>query len=271
MAIYINTRSRKDLITHILLVIGIVLILFLGFFFVYLPWSTNHGQSITVPDLRKANLEDVKNTLNERKLDYIVSDCTFVPGVPPFTVLSQYPFPNSLVKEGRNIYLTVTMATAPMIRMPDLVSSNTSLRSALSLLRSEGLQEGNIRYIPDIAENAVLEQRYNGQKIEPGTLIPKGSKIELVVGNGIGNTELDVPNLIGISLDEAELIIKGSDLRVGTVLYKDVPGAARGTVVEQRPAPGIGGKIHVGEIIDLWIAGKPDMDTGEGPTAPENP
>ncbi|OZI08956.1 penicillin-binding protein [Siphonobacter sp. BAB-5385] len=269
MAIYLNTRSRKDLIIHLMLVVGIILSLFLSFFFVYLPWSTNHGQSITVPDLRKANLEDVKATLSERKLDYIVSDCTFVPGVPPFTVLSQYPFPNSLVKEGRNIYLTVTMATAPMIRMPDLVSTNMGLRSALSLLRSVGLQEGNIRYIPDIAENAVLEQWYQGKKIEPGTQVPKGSKIELVVGNGIGNTELDVPNLIGVSLEEAEIIIKGSDLRMGTILYKQVPGAAPGTVVEQRPAPGIGTKINVGEIIDLWIAGKPDTDTGEGPTEPE--
>ncbi|MFT4030909.1 MAG: PASTA domain-containing protein [Siphonobacter sp.] len=266
MTIYIKTRTRRDLIIHILLVISILLTLFLGFFFVYLPWTTNHGQSITVPDLRKMNLEDVESALDERGLDYVISDCTFVSGVAPLTVLSQYPFPNSLVKEGRNIYLTVTMATAPMIRMPDLLGKG--IRSAQLYLRSVGLEEGQIRYIPDIAENAVLEQYFNGKKVEVGTLIPKGSKIDLVVGNGIGNTELDVPNLIGMSLEEAEIVIKGSDLRVGTVLYKQIPGAAPGTVVEQRPAVE-NGKIHVGEIIDLWIAGKPDNDTGEGKLEPD--
>lgn len=262
MAIDISTRTRKDLLIHLSLVISLFLAAFLGFFFVYLPWSTNHGQSITVPDLRKMNLDDVRSALDERRLDYVVSDCTFVPGVAPYTVLSQYPFPNSLVKEGRNIYLTVTMGTAPMIRMPDLIGNG--LRSAQSYLRSVGLAEGTIRYIPDIAENAILEQWYNGRKIEPGTQLPKGSRIDLVVGNGIGNTELDVPSLIGLSQEEAEIYIKGSDLRVGTVLYKTVPGAKPGMVVEQRPAANSGVKVHVGEIIDIWIAGTPDNDTGEG-------
>jgi beta-lactam-binding protein with PASTA domain len=255
MAIFLSTRSKKDVFLHAAILVCFLLVLFLGFFFVYLPWSTHHGQNITVPDLRKMNVEEVESLLNDRDLDYVVSDCTFVAGAAPHTVLSQYPLPNSLVKEGRKIYLTVTTATAPLIKMPDLVSDNLSVLSAENLLRSVGLFRGQIRYIPALEENAVLEQWLGSKKIEPGTLLPKGSRIDLVVGDGLGNTAVDVPDLVGKSLDEAQLIIRGSDLNIGTIISEPTPGVAPGTVIRQNPATG-GGKIRVGDIIDLWVAGQ---------------
>lgn len=268
MAIYLGTRSVKDLFVHFMLVVGLVAAAFLLFFFVYLPWTTNHGQSITVPDIRKMSMDDAERLLRDRNLSYVVSDCTFVSGMSPHTVLSQYPFSNSLVKEGRRIFLTVTTMMAPPIRMPDLITTNLSLRSAETLLRNVGLQIGSTRYVPHVAENAVVEQLYNGTRIQPGTLIPKGSKIDLLVGNGIGNTEMDIPSLVGKSLDEAEITIRGSDLIRGTLIYEYVPGTAPGTVLRQRPEPG--GKIRVGEIIDLWVAGAATDDDAEPAPAQEN-
>lgn len=261
MAIYLGTRTRRDIIIHIGLIISTILIFLLSFFFLYLPWTTNHDQSLTVPDLRKMSLEKVENLLEDRSLEPVVSDCTFVAGIPPYTVLSQYPFPMSLVKEGRKVYLTVTTGNPPKIRMPDLVSNKMSYRSAEAYLRNLGLVVGSITYRPALEENAVLEQSYLGKIIEPGAFIAKGSKVDLVIGNGIGNEVLDVPNLRGKTLDEALLTIKGSDLQIGTILNKSA-NAPLGTVVEQRPGPGE--KIRAGQIIDIWIAGQPDDDTGEG-------
>lgn len=268
MAIYLGTRSVRDLLVHFLLVLGLVVAGFLLFFFVYLPWTTNHGQSITVPDIRKMSMDDAERLLSDRNLNYTVSDCTFISGTSPHTVISQYPFPNSLVKEGRKIYLTVTTMLAPPIRMPDLITTNLSLRSAETLLRNVGLQIGSTRYVPHVAENAVVEQLYNGTRIQPGTLVPKGSKIDLLVGNGIGNTEMDVPSLVGRSLDEAEITIRGSDLIRGTLIYEYVPGTSPGTVLRQRPEAG--GKIRVGEIIDLWVAGAAS-DAEPPPSSPDAP
>ena len=39
------------------------------------------------------------------------------------------------------------------------------------LLKSVGLEEGKLSYVPDMAQNAVLKQRGKGDVIEPGQRI----------------------------------------------------------------------------------------------------
>ena len=65
-----STSSRSDIFTHIAIIIAIFLILFFSFFFLYLPWSTNHGQSITVPELKGMTKEEMEKALDDRDLDY---------------------------------------------------------------------------------------------------------------------------------------------------------------------------------------------------------
>jgi hypothetical protein len=45
-------------------------------------------------------------------------------------------------------------------------------------------QLGEYSYVDNIGKDMVLEIRFQGNKIEPGTLLPKTSKIDLVLGNG---------------------------------------------------------------------------------------
>jgi beta-lactam-binding protein with PASTA domain len=150
----ISTQSRTDLFIHIGIIVSLLLVLFLGFFFVYLPFTTNHGEAITVPDLKKKNVEELEDFLGDRDLRYEV-DCTFVTNAPPLTIISQYPLPGSKVKEGRKIYVTVVSRTAPLIKMPKL--TDMTHRSAQMLLKSVGLEEGNISYVPDMAQKCCVE------------------------------------------------------------------------------------------------------------------
>ena len=81
-----------------------------------------------------------------------------------------------------------------------------------------------------------VEQLYEGKEILPGTRIAKGSKIDIVVGDGLGNTMFAVPDVVGKPRDEAEMLIRGSNLQVGTILPVDDPEKEVGTVVRQNPA-----------------------------------
>ncbi|MCK8490786.1 MULTISPECIES: PASTA domain-containing protein [Spirosoma] len=249
----ISTRSFPDLLIQIGIIAALVAVLFLGFFFVYLPFTTNHGQTITVPDVSKLSLDETKNILDDRNLRYEVSDCTFVAGAQPLTVVQQYPRANVKVKEGRKIYITVTKRVAPMVSMPNLVDMID--RSAARTLESLGLAEGERTYVPDVAKNSVLRQLYNGKEIAPGTPVPKGAKIDLEVGDGLGNTMFAVPNVVGLQLDEAEAAIRGSNLKVGTKISVEDPEKEVGTVVRQRPEARSGERIRVGETMDLWVVG----------------
>jgi eukaryotic-like serine/threonine-protein kinase len=253
----ISTDTKQDLLIHIGIIICTFLVLFLGFFFVYLPWSTNHGQSIQVPKIQGLSISKAEDLLDDNDLRIEVSDCVFVAGAEPLTILSHYPKAGSSVKEGRKIYVTVTAERAPLIAMPKI--TELSLHSAEMQLKQVGLLKGKIEFKPDLAENTVLEQRFNGSIITPGTKIAKGSQVDLVVGNGIGSAQIDIPNVLGKDFDEAELLIKGSGLELGTITYDEKSDKPPGTVIKQNPTDA-DGKIIEGTFIDLWVAGKdPDQ------------
>ena len=57
-------------------------------------------------------------------------------------------------------------------------------RNATSILQSVGLSMGKITYRNNIGKDMVLELRYKGEKIAPGTVLPKTTPIDLVLGNG---------------------------------------------------------------------------------------
>ncbi|HEV7378868.1 MAG TPA: PASTA domain-containing protein, partial [Dyadobacter sp.] len=148
------------------------------------------------------------------------------------------------------IYITVVSRTAPLIKMPKL--TDMTHRSAQQLLKSAGLEEGNISYVPDMAQNAVLRQMYNGRVIEPGQPIAKGSKIDLELGEGLGTAQFEAPSVLNMPLDEAKIVIIGAGLKIGQLM--EIPaeeGQAGGTVVKQNPDGG--SNVRIGDIIDLWV------------------
>ncbi|MCU0401540.1 MAG: PASTA domain-containing protein [Algoriphagus sp.] len=126
------------------------------------------------------------------------------------------------------------------------------MKNAQEMLSNLGLERGDIIYVPDIGINVVLEQRYKGVTIREGFEVPKGSKIDLVVGDGDGNQMLLVPSLIGMDEEDAEFLILGSGLRIGRKNYNSTDSVAIGKVYLQSPASGI--EVRTGEPIDLWVA-----------------
>jgi beta-lactam-binding protein with PASTA domain len=106
-----------------------------------------------------------------------------------------------------------------------------------------------------LAQNAVLKQLVNGKEIAPGAPIAKGTKVDLVVGDGQGNQTFPVPNLVNMPADEAITLLVGQGLQKGEVFEMDAPdGQAAGTVVRQRPVAGPDATIRTGQLVDIWVA-----------------
>ena len=100
----LKVNTWKGLVVHIALMIAIGCVLLFGFFYLYLPMSTNHGETITVPDVKGIALKDLDSFLGDRDLRYEVTvDSGFSSTQEPLTVLKQFPLPNSKVKENRKI------------------------------------------------------------------------------------------------------------------------------------------------------------------------
>ncbi|MES2388808.1 MAG: PASTA domain-containing protein [Bacteroidota bacterium] len=259
----LKAETSRDVMLHLLIIIMVALLLVLTFFYGWLPYTTNHGQTITVPNVVGMKTVELDKFLGTRDLEYFVSDSTYVPGAEPLTVFSQFPLSGANVKQGRKIYVTINSKNPPNVKMPDL--ANRSLLNAQGELESFGLVLGEIRYKPDLQQNSVLQALYNGKPVTENSLVPKGARIDLIVGDGQGNQEFDMPDLVGKPQDEAELTLNGSSLQVGTITYESHPDREQGLVLKQRPAAG--NKIRVGDVVDLWVIG---TDPTAGPESGED-
>lgn len=233
-----------------------ILLFILGVWITFraLDTYTLHGETITVPDLRGLTLEQVDVYLNKKQLVYYVKDSAYSVDALPTAVLDQDPKPASKVKEFRKIYLTVNAKQAPKVKMPNLIDK--SLRQASIELESWGLKVGELSYKPDLAQNAVLDQLYKDSTIAPNTLITKGSTIDLVLGDGFGNTKLEAPNLIGLTLQESKWTLIASSLNLGAVVYDEsVKDSTSAFIYKQIPAynednPMV---LNMGESIDVFL------------------
>lgn len=250
--------SFKDVLIHLGIIVSIFIALILIFFYAYLPSVTKHGEYITVPKLEGLTIEQTKKILDEKGLRYEISDSTFKPGVKALTVLTQHPLAGSEVKENRRIYLSISAVNPPSIKMPDLLDN--SQREAEMQLKSLGLIVGTISTTPN-PNNFVLGQSYKGSPIKAGESIPKGSTIDLLLGSGRGDTEVDVPNLVGMSLDEAKETIKNMGLVVGLIIADPSSKEVENTVTKQKPTYETGQKLRSGDMIDLWHSGTGDTTT----------
>jgi beta-lactam-binding protein with PASTA domain len=275
----LKEQSWKAFIIHI----GLIVLVFIGvviiFFFVYLPSATLHGETITVPNLKGMSLLDMDDFLKKRNLNYEVFDSLYDQKYPPLSIYTQYPLPGAYVKENRKIYLTVIKRTPDVTTMPNLMDG--SLKNAELFLENYGLKRGKITYVPFLGSNVVLEQWYMGQKIEPGATIEKGSFIDLVVGDGLGQRTFSMPRFVGLPIDEADFSIRASGLNTGSVIINvidfekmielvemakelEIDTATiveSGYVFKQRPE--IGSEIRLGQQVDLWVVSLSEMDSVE--------
>ncbi|MDA7727935.1 PASTA domain-containing protein, partial [Flavobacteriaceae bacterium] len=105
------------------------------------------------------------------------------PNYPKGAVIEQDPLEGSQVKEGRKIYLILNPSAYRTVAVPDVI--RRTFRQAKPSLEAVGFQIGAKIYRNDLGKNEVLQLRHNGQIIEAGTMLPKTSKIDLVLGNGV--------------------------------------------------------------------------------------
>jgi len=235
--------------------LGALVFLFLlfGFTYKWLDSYSNHGSTVTVPDLRGLKFSTAENFLKDKALRIKIADSSvFDLEKPPGTVIEQDPVPSEKVKENRTIYLSITKTTPPKIKMPNL--TDVSYRQAEAILISYGLKAGQITYKPDLCKNCVLSFEVNGKHLKPGEELSKGTVIDLIVGDGFGNTKVNVPQLYGLSLDEALFVLKGSSLNTGSVIFDgSVRDSSKAIVYKQNPPYGSSSLISEGEGVDIYL------------------
>lgn len=219
--------------------------------FRWLELHTNHGKEIPVPNVMNMSVHKAIEVLDDQGLAYEVDSFKFDPKFKPFQVLQIYPGAGSRVKGGRAILLKVNPRTYAPVQVPDILDRYKGL--AFRQLEAVGLRVGDTIYEPNIQRDAVIRMQLGGTIIKPGAKLPRASTIDLVIGTG-PKRNVTVPNLVGLTVQEAKAVITNNLFEIGLVNYEDGKADESDIVYYQDPQ---GGAIRdQGMQIDLWASKK---------------
>jgi len=240
----------KNLGLAVAIIVGAIMILL-----IWLNLYTRHGQARPVPDFFGLTMEQTEKLAKKNKLSFQVIDSVYTTLVPRGCIAEQNPKPGFKVKKWRNVILVINAFSPEMVAVPNLI--DLPIRQASAVIESSGLKMGEPRYRSDLSIGIVLEQLYNGKKINPGDSLQKGSVVSFVLGKGLSNQRTPLPDLMWMNLDPARNKILISSLSLGTYVYDNTIRTAQDTlrafVYKQNPEYNGNSTMQLGSAIYLWL------------------
>lgn len=239
------------------LLVAFLLVAFIGFlFFQSLGWLTHHGSHLKVPAVTGKTLDEARKILESEGFEIVITDSSYNPEVPMNTVRKQLPSPEATVKVNRTVFLNVNPVTLPLVVMPKL--EGLSYRFAINQLEKSNLKLGDTTMRADFMKGSVLEQNLNGKTVAPGTKVRWGSSIDLVVGAGLQEVWIPVPDLYGMTVSEARQVLKNKGIILAAILSVNTIGdTSAAFVYKQNPETknfdGSPASIRPGQTLDIWI------------------
>jgi serine/threonine-protein kinase len=214
--------------------------------YIIMPLMVGGGGDVEVPDLTNMSFEAATAMLEELGLAYKKEAEEYSSDVPDGYVLAQRPEAGMSVQEGRVIGLTVS-AGSEVVRIPNL--TGMALAQAEDALVRSGLEPGKVRenYHPEIPESSVI-----GQNPEPGTEVPRGTRVNLLVSLGSEEAEVSVPNLVNTDYQSAYNRLTTWGLQVGEVNSGYSTSVRPGYIYKQSPE--VGTLVQKGDKVDLFVS-----------------
>ncbi len=249
---FIKFLFTKYFLFHfgLLIIVSLILVVIVGY---SLKYYTSHGEEISTPKFVDLTLDEANILADENNLIIVVIDSVYNEKQEKGLILKQIPTTGFKIKEKRKIFITINSFSTPTLKMPNLIDK--TFKEAKIILKSYGLKVGRLYYIPDIAKDRVLNQKNRGEKIPAGTQIEKGTRIDLVLGDGLNEDKSEIPMIISFKLNEAKQVLKESLLNIGTVKYDGSVISKSDTInafiYKQFPEPRE--KADKGTYIDVWM------------------
>ena len=223
----------KHRILNFLIALFILSILiFLFFEKIAMPIYIRKGNSIRLINVRDKILDRGINELKISGFNGVVFDTVYTSNIEPQTIIDQYPPSGQKVKKGRTIRLKIARPEK-MIDVPSLVGQ--SKRSAEIKIQQLGLKIDTmyVEYNPDYPKGTVA-----WQFPKFGDQIRKGFGLQITISEGLPPDFYQVPQLFGLSLNNAKRKLDNSRLKLGKVTYQQNEDLVPYTVLDQSISPG---------------------------------
>lgn len=248
--------SRVFWVNVLLAIIFVALLIFVVFY--YLDTYTRHGDVVSVPNVNGFEISEVGPLFENKGLRFTIVDSVYFPDVKGGVVVEQDPSGEELVKKNRQVYLTMSSFSPPSVTMPHLV--DLTLPLAMAKLASADLNVGELHYKPSDCVNCILGMEVKGKPMKAGTHLPKGSVVSLIVGQGASAEQVAVPYLIGLTTNEAAILLAETGLNMGAAPCADCVTERDSTIAlvyrQDPPANGLQ-MVSLGSTVSIFLSVDP--------------
>jgi serine/threonine-protein kinase len=197
--------------------------------------------SKSVPRVIGMTADDARQALTNAGLNPEQGEDTRHATAPAGTVVWQDPPAGVVVPQGSGVQVSVSQGP-PQIPVPDVVSYEESTGRML-------VEAAGLRVSVEQAQTAAPKGVIVNTRPPAGSTLRPGGRVTLVVS--IGAPTITVPDLRGLTLEEARPILEQVGLTLGTYFRRTAPERP-GTIIHQTPAPGT--LSAPGAAVDLILA-----------------
>lgn len=193
---------------------------------------TGSGSNTIVPDLTGKHVVTALELLSDLSLNTKIKGMEYSAEIPTHYVISQDPQPGSEIKPGRDVKITLSKGTETVVA-PSL--KGLPLNQARIVLDKNGLSIGNVAHVyQGKASNGIIL----AQAPASGKTIHREKPVDLLVSLGKRPDDFMMPDLTGLSIDEAVYQLEKAQLELGNVKSVTIPDRPKGKIIDQSPAPG---------------------------------
>ncbi len=211
-----------------------------------MPWYVGHNSVVRMPNIAGMSYNQAARILEDNGFSVKVAGEYYHNSIPAGFIVNQMPFPASLVKSSRTVYLTLSKGKQ-MLEVPKLVG--LTVRDARIALIRLGLSLNNAAYQfnDNIPANIIFSQSLPAKQ-----RVGFGARVDVVVSLGPEVVYVVVPDVEGKSLEEARRLLSAEGFTVGEVTDGEVNETFMpGTVIKQIPAPR--DSVKTGTPINLTV------------------
>ena len=201
---------------------------------------------LKVPDLKGLSYKEAKTLLSEMGLQISKGDEVDSDSVAEGLIASQYPSAKTKVDKGDIITVNISKGKKDAV-IPKLVGTTFTSESDVSATLSKyGYKLGKVSYEESYETPGTIIK----QSPDAGTTAEKNTTVDIVISKA--KSKATVPNLNGMTYDQAESALQSLGFSVGRVTEEENNGFTAGTVFKQYPAAN--SEYQTGSTVDIWIA-----------------
>ena len=201
---------------------------------------------LKVPDLKGLSYKEAKTLLSEMGLQISKGDEVDSDSVTEGLIASQYPSAKTKVDKGDIITVNISRGKKDAV-IPKLVGTTFTSESDVSATLSKyGYKLGKVSYEESYETPGTIIK----QSPDAGTTAEKKTTVDIVISKA--KSKATVPNLNGMTYDQAESALQSLGFSVGRVTEEENNGFTAGTVFKQYPAAN--SEYQTGSTVDIWIA-----------------